>query len=740
MKYLKLLTAAALLSACAASNSEAETLFADNFQSGSIANWTTTGTTYANYYWGNYSLGMQGVGASASVTLSTQGYVNVNISLDISAHSLEGNDRCIAEVSNNGGASWVNAITLAPAQADSALYTASSVPIDADNKAALTIRYRAAVGDYYDYCYADNILVTGDEDTGGGDPGGNDDYFDELTGSGNVSRSLLTYNTLMSGSDPGSRINLSGYALPANAAHPQHAFEGKLTLHDTATSGGFAEHKDTFNYTNWQDSPIKHLPPFDFQFVQTGSHIFPLQRGSIPSSHPHWEYVLSPGRVWQENGDNGFSRAALPFALQQRNANCTHNGVMSFLFKEDGSISKVAYQISSETCLYFKVDLWGLLGASYTPQSISGKAQLIQDYQSEVAARMPVKPLSALATDYPGISAGAFAAPNSTDPAHISAVGFVVDGTHYLGGCATRNGTYPYCESLILPSYSAAKSLFAGVAMMRLEQQYPGVRNSIVANHVPACNSNGNWNDVTLNNLLDMGTGNYGNASYMEDEGAAHTDGLFLADSHANKIGYSCSQYTRKASPGTQWVYHTSDTYIAGTMMNTYLKGQQGSSADIFADTIVEDLWKPIGVSPTGQYTRRSYDSVAQPFAGWGLIWLPDDVAKITSFVGIEDGKINGQQMLNSAQLDAAMQRAPSDPGLAPLADYRYNNGFWAHNVNGKLPGCSGNQWLPFLSGYGGISVVLLPNDSVYYYFSDNDTYFWMEAVQEAHKIRSLCQ
>src|SRR3546814_20214925 len=80
----------------------------------------------------------------------------------------------------------------------------------------------------------------------------------------------------------------------------------------------------------------------------------PVRRDSVPGSHPHWEYVLSPGRVWDEAGDNGYSRVALPFALQQKNANCMHNGVLTFLFKDDGSVSKVAYQIASETCLYFK--------------------------------------------------------------------------------------------------------------------------------------------------------------------------------------------------------------------------------------------------------------------------------------------------------------------------------------------------------------------------------------------------
>jgi hypothetical protein len=217
--------------------------------------------------------------------------------------------------------------------------------VNANNNANVVVRFRTSVGQASDYCYGDNIVVTGTVLGGSPSP----DAFDPLSGSGAVSRSLLTASTLLNGSDPGSRFNLSGYALPANAAEPTNFFQGRLTLSSTATGGGFAEIVDTYGYTGPADNPRKHLPPFDFEFIQTGSHIFPLQRGSIASSHANWEYVLSPGRVWNENGESGYTRAVIPFALQQRNANCVHNGVLSFLFRNDGSVSKVAYQIASET-------------------------------------------------------------------------------------------------------------------------------------------------------------------------------------------------------------------------------------------------------------------------------------------------------------------------------------------------------------------------------------------------------
>lgn len=69
-------------------------------------------------------------------------------------------------------------------------------------------------------------------------------------------------------------------------------------------------------------------------------------------------YVLEPGCVWNEPSDGGMSRAALLFALIETNANCTHNGVLTFLFDERGNVSEVTWQIASETCAYLQFDAW----------------------------------------------------------------------------------------------------------------------------------------------------------------------------------------------------------------------------------------------------------------------------------------------------------------------------------------------------------------------------------------------
>lgn len=552
-------------------------------------------------------------------------------------------------------------------------------------------------------------------------------------------RGALGFDVLMHGTDPGRPVDFAYYApQPGSAsALPRNRFEGRLRLFGAAERGGFLAHVDRYRTVGEGDSPRKHLPEFDFELVQAGSHLIPLRRDSVANAHPDWEFVLSPGRVWDEPGDAGYSRAALLFALQQKNANCIHNGVLMFLFKDDGAVSQASYQIASETCAYFKADFWGLLPATYVREKIDGADKLVADYRAEVAGRMPVKPLAALAQDYPGIDPRKFAAPNDKSPLDISLAGLVIDGTHYVGGCTTRFGAYPYCESLVVPSYSLAKSVFAGLGLMRLEKLYPGASEARIADYVPACADG--WDGVRFVDALDMATGHYDSTAYMRDE-EADTDsatGLFQSERHADKLAFACTHYPRKVAPGKRWVYHTSDTYLLGTAMNALLKQKRGADADIFDDVVYADILRPLHVSPTAAQTRRSYDDAHQPFAGWGLMWLRDDVAKIAAFLAIGS---RTQAVLDQAQLGAALQRDPQNRGLTPLPGFRYNNGFWAHDIGARLPGCKGETWIPFLSGFGGITLLVLPNGGAYYYFSDDESPLWMDAALEAHRIRSLCR
>ncbi|MGI8599810.1 MAG: hypothetical protein ACR2KB_11215 [Chitinophagaceae bacterium] len=559
-----------------------------------------------------------------------------------------------------------------------------------------------------------------------------------LNGKGDVNRSELTYDFLIAG-DKDTIVHFNHFAIPVNAAYPSNFFEGRLTLHDLKIAGQFKEIKDCYNYTDSTDVDRKHLPQFDYEFVQSGSHIIPLKRGYLENEHPVWEYILEPGRVWDEKKDNGFSRVAIPFTLKKKNQNCLHNGVLMFLFKNDGSTSSLTYQFASETCAYFKFDMWGTVKSSYIPYKINSKGKYIQGYVAEVTGRMPTRPISELSKDYPGAQPNQFNAPNEITQEHMTFYGFVIDSINYVGGCETRYGTYPFCEVLNVPSYSTAKSISAGMGLMRMEKLYPGSRKMIVGDLIPSCASNSNWSDVTIENAVDMTTGNYKVLNPMVDEGARHINRFFSSLDHDGKIEYSCSIFPRKSTPGTQWIYHTSDTYIAGTAMNAHLRNLTGNpKADYFTDLIVKDIFKPLGTSPTSQIQQRTYDSAAQPFSGFGLFFQHDDVAKIGQFL-ISGAKINNQQMFDDNMYSRIINANMETGVKSNRGDSRYDNGFWLRDLK-DWGICNDDYLIPAMEGYGGIKIFLLPNNTVYYFFSDNYQYAGKDGIIEANKIRPFCK
>jgi len=106
------------------------------------------------------------------------------------------------------------------------------------------------------------------------------------------------------------------------------------------------------------------------------------------------------------------------------------------------------------------------------------------------------------------------------------------------------------------------------------------------------------------------------------------------------------------------------------------------------------------------------------------------------------NGSIDGTPVMEPGLLAASLQRDPNDRGLntTGLPVFKYRNGFWAREwtkSENRRYTCS--FWTPFMSGYGGITVVLIPNGSVYYYFSDNNEFTWYDAVNESNKLISLC-
>jgi hypothetical protein len=474
-------------------------------------------------------------------------------------------------------------------------------------------------------------------------------------------------------------------------------------------------------------------PDLTLDLVSDGDRVIPAPRGVLTGRNPAWDWVVEPGQVWSEPGDGGDIRVSLPVALEERNANCVHNGSILLRLKPDGRVTRAFVQFAAETCVYYRFDAWSVVSAHFRPGVVAGAKAAIDHDRAERAARAPTEPIAVLASKYPTVDLSALA--HAAGPGAIW--GVVDAGAHYVAPCETRAGEDTACDTRDLPSYSTAKTLVAAQALMRLETLYPGSAQEKVADHVQACRRAGTWGDVRLVDLLDMASGHYVSAAAEADENSAATEPFFLSQTQAKKLAFACSM-PRKDRPGQTWVYHTADTFLLGAAMTDVLRQRAGPDKDIY-DDLIRPIWNRLNQSATLDTTRRTYDPAAQPFSGWGLTYTRADIVRAAMFLA-RGAKLDGAPTLEPALLAAALQQSWPGAGLvAGAADLRYLHGFWARDIS-PLIGCGHPVWIPFLSGYGGISVVLFPNDVQFYAFGDEGWFDWSAAAVEINKIRSLCR
>jgi CubicO group peptidase (beta-lactamase class C family) len=280
-----------------------------------------------------------------------------------------------------------------------------------------------------------------------------------------------------------------------------------------------------------------------------------------------------------------------------------------------------------------------------------------------------------------------------------------------------------------------------------------GVYHELIRNYVPEYVDGGNWSTVTFDDTLNMATGNYRSSAYMVDENGTQ-EGIFLSDEgYSKKIADAFSLFPAKAPPGSAWVYQSHATFIVTQAMNAYLQQQRGSSADLF-DFLREDVFNPAKFS-TGLSTLRTDNAekpsvnAGKPIGSYGLFYISDDVAKLGKLLNNDGGKTGGTQVLDPVRLRDTLFQNPDHLGL-PISSVqgmfadsnRYQRGFWGRRFTHVEfpPQKSCDFWVARMGGYGGISIVLIPNGITYYVFSDNDEFPWYGAVQEAEKIAPACE
>lgn len=466
---------------------------------------------------------------------------------------------------------------------------------------------------------------------------------------------------------------------------------------------------------------LNQFPDFTLDLIIRDSKALPINQSVLSSNNIYWDVQFGQGESWLD--DFGNTRSSLPFALVQKNQNCVHNGVMVFDFDYEGQVSNILYQIASETCPYFKFDAIGILKPDRT-SNLEMDESLYKRLSNN--SSIIIKSINKLDEKKN------FGSPKEVKPEHLSVYGFFDGQDHNRSLCKTRSGNYPYCSEMLLPSFSLSKSLVASLSLALLEREFPDVKNANIQDYVPACKQK-KWNEVKFVHALNMATGQYFNKKWYSEDWYLSDKGFSLNFRHKDRIKFACSIFSKKSPPGMKLSYHSSDTYILGVALNNFYKTKKGDASDIYRDLILP-FWKELELSQATYEIRRSIDNIRQPYMEYGMFLKSDDVVKLGAFL------LSEVELTQTGILADALQANSKRRGLVAIDNILYyNNGFWAKKFKGSNLGCTKDVWIPFMSGFGGITVALMPNKTLYYYFSDDQDFAWDRAVIASNKISPFC-
>lgn len=506
-------------------------------------------------------------------------------------------------------------------------------------------------------------------------------------------------------------------------------------LHDITALVEFPEaEKSNFSFGSF--------PEVSVRFLSVGNHLVPATRGIIRPQHgrSHWNVIFSPGQIWSEPDDNGMTRAALPFTLTHRKWNKAHNGVATFLF-DDSEVSPLVIQIAQETSPGRKFDAWGRIPIELTRGPLTEREKVIDEFAKETNSRLPVLPLQTLAREF-GEDGTRFLS-QWPDGHHESVSGVMYGGKIYAGQCKTRSGPYPYCEYMRHGVMSVSKSLGALVAMSFLAEKYgASVFELRIADYLNVSSEHDGWDTVTFGDALNMATGigdePINTAMVFEDNNFGLYGNFMSRKSAAEKLSVAFSGGNYPWLPGERFRYRSIDTFVLAAAMDSFLKSREGRGANIW-DAVMDEVFRHIGVYHAPMmHTVEPDGSRGIPILGEGFFPTIQDIAKISLLLQNE-GRHNGHQLLSAVKLRESLYRLEARglpfPTGTRFAGSSYHMALWHVPFEGK----SCTVVVPKMAGWGGNSVLFLPNGMIPFFVQDGFHQIDDAMVAATNEIVPIC-
>ena len=535
-------------------------------------------------------------------------------------------------------------------------------------------------------------------------------------------RDRLTVRELLDGNVPA--IVHNDYFKPVGAtAPPSHRFSGVLHFSEKPMATALPD-------SDWQGAGQTVFPEFSLPVVSYQRDLIPLERGIILSGEKAtsiWNVIVSPGRVWREPSDGGYSRRSLPFTLVNNAIGQARNGIAAFVFN-DGTISTIAIQITQETApvdAYSRTELHATVPARYEPRVFDDEARVVGDFEREVAARLPVRPWS----DLPEAEHARARFNDDTIPSDLSAGALLIDGVLYAQSVPTRTaGSYPFPARMRHGVFSVTKTLSMALSMFYVAHKYDdAVFDTLITDYVPILADHAGWRGVTFAHTLGMATGVRG----AEEGSAIHP--FIVARTASDKLLAIQRLPDADPRPGERFEYYSTHFFVVSYALNQYVKARVGPDADYWS-LVQRDVLDPLGIVHLPvQRTIESDGSRGTPVQAWGGYPTVEEAAKIAQLL-INEGRLGERQLLSPTRIREALSSS-LHRGYDTGGNQSYLHSVWRRPAN--LPGCVVH--VPTMSGHGGNLVMMLPNGLVAIRFADDNDYDVTPMVHATELYRSSC-
>jgi len=453
----------------------------------------------------------------------------------------------------------------------------------------------------------------------------------------------------------------------------------------------------------------KYFPAFSLPVISFQGHFIPLKREIIYSGNRRqsfWNIIVSPGRVWQEPGDNGYCRASFPFTFTDNFVGQARNGLATFIYNSAG-ISSVAVQITQETCPlndYVQADFHGIIPATYVPRRFADEECQILNFKDEIAKKIQVHSWSELPLS--GFTQSFYN--GGLPPEAVSIAALLLDARLYLQKPETRTGPYPYPEEMRHGVFSVTKTLGMGLAMFYAAERYgEAIFHERITDYVPMLSDHPGWQGVTFEHALCMATGVW---AHSEDQALSP---FIRARTAEEKLATIKAVPDAPLEPGQQFIYHSANTFVLSYALNQYVKAREGPEADYWL-MVTEDILKPLGIEylPIAR-TIEKEGTLGTPVMGWGSYPNLQEIAIIGRLLH-DEGKLQGKQVLCKNKVREGLYRT-SRTGYS--AGYRswYLHSFWIE----QIVLTTGSLYAPSMAGAGGNRVVIMPSGTIAVRFGD---------------------